>query len=449
VTPELIARYGARVPRYTSYPTAPHFSPVVDDAVFARWVGGLVPDTRASAYLHVPFCASLCWYCGCNTTVVQRHQPVAEYVRLIEQEIALVGKVAPTLELASVHWGGGTPNMLTGSELRRLMTALAAHFQLADDVETAAELDPRILDRDKVAALAAIGLNRASLGVQDFDPRVQRAINRVQPYAMTRDAVTWLRDAGISGINFDLMYGLPFQTVDGMLTTIDQAVCLKPDRVALFGYAHVPWMKKHQLLLPEGALPSPAERLAQSEAAADRLVKHGYCRIGLDHFAHPEDSMALQHAKGSLKRNFQGYTTDPSETILGFGVSAISTLPSGYAQNASDLPAYRTRIEAGRAATVRGIAISPEDKLRRAAIEALMCMLEVDLDDIACRHGFSPEVFGGDSLGALADLERDGIVRRIGSLLQVTPQGRPLVRAVCAAFDAYLPDGAKRHSIAV
>jgi oxygen-independent coproporphyrinogen-3 oxidase len=448
MTPAIAGKYDRRIPRYTSYPTAPHFGPAVDDAVYDAWLRDLAPGARVSVYLHVPFCASLCWYCGCHTTVVRGHEPVADYARLIKREIALVGAACGGLELGAIHWGGGTPNMLSGEELARLTGALRARFPLADDAEIAAELDPRILTADKVRELAACGLGRASLGVQDFEPRVQRAINRIQSYEMTRDAVAWLRGAGIGGINIDLMYGLPYQTVESVRATVDRTAPLRPDRIALFGYAHVPWMKKHQRLLPEEALPGPAARLEQAEAAAARLREHGYVRVGLDHFARPEDKMARCLSEGRLRRNFQGYTTDDCSVLLGIGLSSIGTLPQGYVQNAADFTTYRARIESGRLATVRGVGLSAEDRLRREVIERLMCALDVDLAEVAGRHGRRPEMFA-PSLPALIELEADGLAVRTGWRVRVTEKGRPLVRAVCAAFDAYLEAGASRHSAAV
>ena len=446
--PELASKYNQRIPRYTSYPTAPHFSPAVGETAYESWLRDIPSGSRISVYLHVPFCASLCWYCGCHTTVVRGHKPVADYARLIEREIALVGAACGELGLGAIHWGGGTPNMLSGEELARLTGALRARFPFAEDIEIAAELDPRILSMDKVRALAACGLGRASLGVQDFDERVQRAINRIQPYEMTRDAVAWLRGSGIRGINIDLMYGLPYQTVESVRKTVDRAALLRPDRIALFGYAHVPWMKKHQRLLPEEALPEPASRFEQAEEAARRLLDHGYVRIGLDHFARAEDPMARSLAAGRLRRNFQGYTTDGCAVLLGIGLSSIGTLPQGYVQNSADFTTYRARIEAGRLATVRGIALSAEDRLRRDVIERLMCELAVDLAEVAEQHGRRADMFAS-SLPRLIELEEDGLAVRDGWRLRVTEKGRPLVRAVCAAFDTYLESGSGRHSVAV
>jgi oxygen-independent coproporphyrinogen-3 oxidase len=444
---ERARKYEQRVPRYTSYPTAPHFTPAVDDGAYADWLRRLPAGTPASLYLHVPFCASLCWYCGCHTAVVRGRKPIDDYTDLLAREVELVG-AACAPEVVAVHWGGGTPNMLGAEGLGRLTAAMRGAFTFSSAAEIAAELDPRILTEAQVAAFAAAGLTRASLGVQDFDPEVQRAINRIQPYEMTARAVEWLRGAGIEGINLDLMYGLPLQTVESVVATVDQAARLMPDRVALFGYAHVPWMKKHQRLLPEDKLPGPEERLLQAEAAAARLVRHGYVRVGLDHFARRDDPMARQLEAGTLRRNFQGYTTDAAPVLLGFGASAIGTLPQGYVQNSGDNTTYRQRIEAGRFATARGIAVTAEDLLRREVIERLMCDLAVDLGAVAAKHGASPTLFA-EALPGLAAYAADGLLRRDGWAISVTEAGRPLVRMVCALFDAYLQRGAARHSQAV
>jgi oxygen-independent coproporphyrinogen-3 oxidase len=331
--------------------------------------------------------------------------------------------------------------MLAPDDLRRLGERLRERFAITTDAEVAVEIDPRPLAPGTVGALAAIGVTRASLGLQDVNPEVQRAINRWQPSEVTERAVDWLREAGIRGINLDLIYGLPHQTVGRVLRSVEAALALRPDRVALFGYAHVPWMKRHQRLIDEAALPGPTERAAQLEAAAARLGEAGYVAIGLDHFALPEDSLALALREGRLRRNFQGYTTDPAPVLIGLGASAIGSLPQGYVQNAAPLPAYRDAIRAGRLATVRGVALSEEDRLRRAIIERLMCDFAVDLNG-------SAELFA-DELEALEPLAADGLVSIEDGVVRVEPQGRPLVRTVCAQFDAYLAQGVARHSRAV
>jgi oxygen-independent coproporphyrinogen-3 oxidase len=448
VTPDLIAKYDARVPRYTSYPTAPHFEPGVDDPAYGSWLRELPDGAAASLYLHVPFCASLCLYCGCHTAVVHGQKPIDDYAALLAREIDLVAAETGLLRAGHVHWGGGTPNVLVASGMARLMERIGHRFAIDAGAELSAELDPRILDAEQALGLVSAGVTRASLGVQDFDPAVQRAINRIQPFAMTARAVEWLRNAGIGGINFDLMYGLPLQTETGVVATVDRAASLRPDRIALFGYAHVPWMKKHQLLLPEHKLPGPAERVRQSDAAARRLVEHGYVRIGLDHFALPDDAMATRLGEGMLRRNFQGYSDDPCSTLIGLGVSAIGSLPQGYVQNTTDVTVYRQRLREGRLATARGRRLTPDDRLRRAVIERLMCDLDVDLAEVARRHDAEPESLE-EALAAIDDLADDGIATRDGWRVTVTEAGRPLVRSVCAAFDTYLQNDATRHARAI
>ncbi len=334
--------------------------------------------------------------------------------------------------------------MLSSAHFGALMSDLARRFRFSGDAEIAVEIDPRTLDDDRVAALADCGVTRASLGIQDLTPAVQRAVNRVQPFEMVADAVTALRQAGITQINFDLMYGLPTQTVDDVIDTVDRVVELTPDRLAVFGYAHVPWMKTHQRMINEVDLPDGPARWAQSEAAAERLVGHGYRRIGLDHFAAPGDAMTVAVDNGELRRNFQGYTTDGAEALIGFGASAIGALADGYVQNAVPFGQYADDIGDGRLAVRRGIALTADDRLRRAVIERLMCDLAVDLGNL----GADPDSFA-DELARLAPMEADGLVEIDGGRVRVTETGRPLLRSVCAVFDRYLGSGVGRHSRAV
>ena len=349
--------YDARVPRYTSYPTAPHFHDGVGVPEYREWLARLDAESAISLYFHVPFCTRMCWYCGCHTRVVERYEPITEYVEVLAREIELVAEAIADRPLVShVHWGGGTPTMLSSAHFGALMSDLARRFRFSGDAEIAVEIDPRTLDDDRVAALADCGVTRASLGIQDLTPAVQRAVNRVQPFEMVADAVTALRQAGITQINFDLMYGLPTQTVDDVIDTVDRVVELTPDRLAVFGYAHVPWMKTHQRMINEVDLPDGPARWAQSEAAAERLVGHGYRRIGLDHFAAPGDAMTVAVDNGELRRNFQGYTTDGAEALIGFGASAIGALADGYVQNAVPFGQYADDIGDGRLAVRRGIA---------------------------------------------------------------------------------------------
>jgi oxygen-independent coproporphyrinogen III oxidase len=434
-----------RVPRYTSYPTAVQFHPAVDAAAYERWLADVPADAPLSLYLHVPFCAELCLYCGCHTSVAHRHAPVAAYAALLHREIDLIGTRLSAQTISHVHFGGGTPTMLQPDELERIMSALHARFRITPATEIAIEIDPRLLSRTQIAALAGIGVSRASLGVQDFDPRVQQAIGRRQSLEQTARAADGLREAGIIRINLDLMYGLPHQTEATVRDTAERALTLRPDRIALFGYAHVPWMKRHQKLILDETLPDSDERLAQSQAAAGVFVGSGYQHIGLDHFARAGDALARCQREGRLRRNFQGYTTDAATTLIGFGPSAIGSLPGGYVQNEPKMIGYREAIAAGRPATARGRALTAEDRLRGRIIERLMCDLKVDLADVCRIHGASPERFAAE-LAALDELARDGLVVRNGSEIAVPPQARAFVRAVCAVFDTYMVASEARYS---
>jgi oxygen-independent coproporphyrinogen-3 oxidase len=445
----LIAKYDRRVPRYTSYPTAPHFSADVDGTVYAGWLAALPDTVPVSLYLHVPFCAQLCLFCGCHTTVVHRPEPLLAYAETLQAEIDLVAKtIGRRLTVKHVHWGGGTPHSLPGASMVAIQARLRERFALAPDAEVAVEVDPRTLDDEALDALAAMGVNRASLGVQDFDPKVQDAVGRLQSFEVTMACADRLRSIGARSINLDLVYGLPHQTEPGVRHTVAQALEIGPDRAAVFGYAHVPWMKKQQTLMPEDALPGPAERFAQRQAVEDVLVGHGYTRIGLDHFARPEDTLAKAAGDERLKRNFQGYTTDDATVLIGLGASSIGSLPQGYAQNQSGVPAWRDSVRTGHVPIARGIALSAEDRLRRDVIEQVMCTFHVDLQATAAQHGADPARLM-DAAPALQELARDALIEWDGRHVSVTDRGRPFVRAVAAAFDTYLHAGAARHSAAV
>ncbi len=447
---DLIARYtDLRVPRYTSYPTAPHFTSDVGPARYRAWLGAIAPMADASLYLHVPFCNSLCWYCGCNTKVVARYDPVATYVGHLIGEIDLIGAAVPGgLTVRHVHWGGGTPTILSPDDFERVMARLRHHFAFAPSAEVAVEIDPRSLDDAMISALARAGVTRASLGVQDFDPAVQQKINRIQPFETTAAVAEKLRGVGITALNLDLMYGLPGQTVNGCAEAARRALVLDPGRLAVFGYAHVPWMKTHQRLINEAELPGTEERWRQFAAIADTLVAAGFSAIGLDHFAAPGDELSIAVQNGTLRRNFQGYTTDTAEVLLGLGASAIGSLPQGYIQSATDWHAYGDAIAGGEPATVRGLAIDADDRLRRAVIERLMCDLSVRLDQVAADHGTDPAVFDAD-LTQVEPLVRDGIAEVDGYRITVREEARQLVRAVAAAFDRYVGTGQARHSKAI
>ncbi len=451
---ELLAKYDrARVPRYTSYPTAPHFSPTVGPEIALRWWGGLTEGMAASIYLHIPFCESMCWYCGCHTKVVARYQPVTEYLEHLHREIELVANAIPgRLKVGHVHWGGGTPNLVTPQDFSAVMAALRTHFDFAHDAEIAVEIDPRTLTPGHVAAMKTAGVTRASLGVQDFDAEIQASINRIQPFEQSQGAVSSLRAAGIRAINLDLMYGLPGQTKEHCRQSAELALSLQPDRLAVFGYAHVPWMKSHQRKIDEAALPDALQRWRQFAMISKTLVAGGLQAIGIDHFARAEDGMAVAQRAGRLRRNFQGYTTDSSEVLLGFGASAIGALPDGYVQNSPDYNKYGAAIAAGHPATTRGLQLTAEDRLRRDLIERLMCDLTVDLDQVTARHGAPPSQFDPE-LANLAEFAADGLVIIDSRRVTVPEEARPLVRLVAAAFDPYLissqESGVAKHSRAI
>jgi oxygen-independent coproporphyrinogen-3 oxidase len=447
--PDLAVKYDLRVPRYTSYPTAPHFTPAVGADRYAVWLGELEPEAGLSLYLHIPYCAEMCWFCGCHTQIVRRYGPIADYLAYLWREIDLVADRLPgRMPVSHIHFGGGSPSILTPTDFQGTLGKLRSRFDVADDAEIAIELDPRTTSRDAVETMALEGVTRASIGVQDFDPAVQRAINRIQPYDTTARVIAWLRDAGIGDINMDLIYGLPHQSAESLSHTVDLAVGLAPPRIALFGYAHVPWMKKHQRLIPEEALPGQEARWRQYDGAARRLVDAGYRQVGLDHFAVAFDPLAVALAEKRLHRNFQGYTTDAAEILIGFGASGIGSLPRGYVCNETSMPGYKRRIGAGRLATARGAALDHDDLLRRDLIERLMCDLSLDLDALCGRWDVDSALFDAD-LERLAPMEADGLIRREGRRIAMTEEGRPLVRAACAAFDRYLHRDGARHSRAV
>jgi oxygen-independent coproporphyrinogen III oxidase len=437
------------VPRYTSYPTAPNFSAAVDADVYRAWLAGLPSDTSLSFYLHVPYCHDLCLYCGCNTKATRKQKPIENYAKRIAEEIAIVARQTGRRKVTQLHWGGGTPSILGADLLAFLIDELESRFDLTAVREHAIELDPRHLTPPMAKVLWDLGVNRASLGVQDFDSEVQRAVGRVQPFDMVKDAVATLREAGVDKINFDLMYGLPKQTVAGVRQTALLAHALKPQRIAVFGYAHVPWFRPQQRLIQTSDLPSAPERLAQAEAAHETLVDLGYQPIGLDHYAQPDDPLALAARSGRLHRNFQGYTVDDSDALIGLGASAISRLPQGFAQNAPAVGNYARAIAAGNLAVIKGVGISDDDRIRGEIIERLMCDMAVDLAAVAKEPQFEIGRNFSAALDSLRPLSDDGSVRIDGYRIQITEKGRPFARLVASAFDTYLmPSGAK-HSPAV
>jgi oxygen-independent coproporphyrinogen-3 oxidase len=445
--PELLKKYAAPVPRYTSYPTAPHFSGAIGPATYGEWLAALVDGQRLSLYVHIPFCDQLCWYCGCTTKITQRYEPIARYLEALLAEIdAVGGKLRGRHAVEHIHWGGGSPSILSPADITRLAGRLRSAFDVPADAEFAVEVDPRGLDPDRVAAFAEAGVSRISIGVQDFDPRVQRAINREQSFELTRSVVDGFRAAGVKSINIDLVYGLPYQTRASLDDTIQQVISLAPDRIALFGYAHLPERITHQRLIPDESLPDAKERYAQSGRAGRRLLEAGYVKIGLDHFAKPTDTLATR----PVRRNFQGYTSDAAPVLIGLGASSIGRLPQGYVQNAVAMAEYERRIADAGLATARGHAMSVDDEARAFAIERLMCDFRFPGDELVSRFGPAAGPVLEDA-AMLVESDRDGIVEQVrGSRdFLVSEQGRMFVRSIAACFDAYLGTREVRHSLGV
>lgn len=441
-----VASLAETVPRYTSYPTAPHFHPGVDAASVRAWIQALEARDEISLYLHIPYCDRLCWFCACHTKQTRHYAPVATFLRSLHQEIGTVGTMTRG-KVRAVHLGGGSPTMLEPEDIVALGTALRDRFDFLNDASLSVEIDPNDMDEGRLDAFARIGMTRASLGVQDFDPKVQKAINREQSFQATRDVVEAVRARGVKSVNLDLLYGLPHQTLDSVSATVAQALSLHPDRLALFGYAHVPWFKKHQTMIDEAWLPDPAARLAQSRRAARLIVERGYHAVGLDHFAKPDDALAVAATAGVIRRNFQGYTEDQCDTLIGLGPSAISRFRQGYAQNIVATGGYEKAVDKGLLATARGIAFSPDDLARGWIIERLMCDFAFSALELVERFGDIGQKLLltasrlANSTGALLQLEGDHFV--------VPVDGRPLVRVVAAKFDKYLQSGTGKHSLAV
>lgn len=445
-----LARHGlfdARVPRYTSYPTVPHFGTTVGQTAFSEWIESIPAGSAISLYLHVPFCRRLCWFCACRTQGTQSIDPVIAYVQTLKQELALLGqRLAPAITLARLHWGGGTPTMIPPDLIRDLADAIFSLAPLAPDGEFSVEIDPNEVDAPRLDALAAAGMNRASIGVQDFDPEIQRTIGRDQSHDLTRSVADMIRDRGVHSLNADILYGLPFQTTQRIAESVQKLLALSPDRVALYGYAHVPWMSRRQQMIPSDTIPKPEERLCLFETARRLFTWDGYAEIGIDHFARPDDGLAIAAATGHLRRNFQGYTDDTAPVLIGLGASSISRFPQGYAQNASGTSEHAKAIRAGRFSTRRGHAFAGEDLLRARIIEALMCDFRVSRAELLRDFATTPARLD-DLFGAARS--------RFGDFFEVTAQGaaisapgRPLTRMIVRTFDEY-DHGTARHSAAV
>jgi oxygen-independent coproporphyrinogen III oxidase len=446
----VLQKYGTKaVPRYTSYPPANVWRDVDGETFWPQALGAL--SRPLALYVHVPFCAKLCFYCGCNMLVTRSKTLVERFLDALELEVARAAKhAAKKGPVVQLHLGGGTPTHLKPEQLRRLAAILQQHFPFGRGIEASIEVHPPVTSVEQLETLADLGFNRVSMGVQDFDPRVQERVNRPQPFEQTRDLILNARRLGFTSVNVDLMYGLPLQTLEGYAQTLDRVEELRPDRLAVFGYAHVPQLKKHQAVLKKEELPGPELRLALCELAAERLLKAGYVSIGLDHFALPHDEILKARAEKTLRRNFMGYATGAETDLLAFGPSSISEIGGIYAQNAREVHDWAERLEKGLSPVIRGHASSDDENLRRDVIMSVLCHLEVDLAEAARRHGADASYFSAE-LPELDAMERDGLVVRSGSKVTVTPLGQPLMRTVAAVFDATLKHDAtpRNHAAAV
>ncbi len=439
---DVLKRFNQQGPRYTSYPTAPVFS----SAFTADDYKAEIIETNAaenaqplSLYFHFPFCNKLCFFCGCNMRVTHDRSLISTYNGYIKRELDLLRPlVSDDRRVAQLHWGGGTPSYLFPDEIRDVGDHIKASFTYDDDIEASVEIDPRGITRDHMEALAEIGFNRTSFGVQDFNPRVQEAINRVQSEEITRQTVEWARELGFQSINLDLIYGLPFQTVETFSDTVKRVIDISPNRLAVFNYAHVPWLKKHQAAMPSEAIPSADERLAILKMTIETLIDAGYVYIGMDHFAKPDDELAVAQRNNTLYRNFQGYSTKAGCDVYAFGMSAISQFEDIYAQNSKDFKAYYAAVDAGEPATHVGYRMTRDDHIRKETIMQMMCNLEIDKRRVERQFGIEFDEYFAADLPKLEPFIREGLVETDSERVTLTRSGILIIRNVAMCFDAYL-----------
>lgn len=428
--------FDARVPRYTSYPTSPHFSKDVGETHFIDWLHEIPAGRQVSLYVHVPFCRRLCWFCACRTQGTRSDAPVRAYLEILKAELAMLGRHLPAnVTLSRLHWGGGTPTMMAPDMIEELAAAISAVTPFAENTEFSVEIDPNEIDGDRLDALARAGMNRASVGVQDFNNDIQQIIGRIQGYDITKQAIDEIRARGVRSLNADILFGLPDQSRAAITESVQKLLSLNPDRVALYGYAHVPWMAKRQQLIPSDRLPTPQERLALYDTARRLFMWDGYNEIGIDHFATPQDGLSTALANGRLRRNFQGYTDDTADVLIGVGASSISRFPQGFIQNAGATGAHAAAIRKGRFAAARGHVFAGQDRLRARMIEQLMCEFRVDAAEMTTCFDIGRE----DLMDMLRATNRkfDGLLTVNDEGLFIPPQARPLTRMIARSFDRY------------
>jgi oxygen-independent coproporphyrinogen-3 oxidase len=444
---DLVRKYNVPGPRYTSYPPATRFT---EEVTWRSLADEMLANNRTerdlSIYFHIPFCYSLCWFCGCTTVITKKQGQSATYFDYLQKELAQMATVInPRRKVVQLHWGGGTPTFMKPSEIRELGRAIRDQFKFAADIEAGVEIDPRRITSDHLKALREAGFNRASMGVQDFDPKVQTAVHRIQSREMTENVVKELRLLGFESVNIDLIYGLPFQTVESFERTLDQVLEINPDRLAIFSYAHVPWIKRSQKVL-EKAMPSPDVKLQLLKLIVEKLTGEGdYIYIGMDHFARRNDELAVAQRNKTLRRNFQGYSTRAGADIYSFGMSSISQTQNAYWQNLKELPAYYAALDAGKSPIMRGYLTTEDDRIRRETIMRIMCDLSLNYGEMSQKLGIHFAEYFARELDSLSDMVADGLIRRTTLGLEVTPEGRFFIRNIAMRFDAYLPKETERR----
>jgi len=448
---DLVKKYNVAGPRYTSYPPATKFTDTIAwDDLSARIEANNQTARDLSIYFHIPFCETLCWFCGCTTVITLNHDKGRDYIDYLGREVAtLAPRLNPQRKAVQLHFGGGSPTFLQPDEIRRLGEIIHRRFTFSPDIEASVEVDPRRLTRDHIVALREIGFNRASMGVQDFNPTVQEAVHRIQPREMTQQAMDWMRELGYGSINLDLIYGLPHQTRESFNQTLDTVLEMQPDRLAVFSYAHVPWIKPAQKILEQQQhLPPPETKLDILKLVIEKLTADAkYVYIGMDHFARPNDELAVAQRHKQLQRNFQGYSTRAGSDIYAFGMSSISQIPEAYWQNEKELPKYQEAVDAGRVPLQRAYFLTDEDKIRRETIMRVMCDLSLDFAAMSHKLGINFEQHFASELAALVPFESDGLVKRTPTGLEVTDTGRLFIRNIAMCFDNTLaPVGERRHS---
>ena len=447
---DLVQKYNVAGPRYTSYPPATKFTDAISRSELSTRIESNNRTARdLSLYVHIPFCETLCWFCGCTTVITLNHDKGRAYVDYLGREIAhMAPRLNPARKVVQLHFGGGSPTFLRPGEIRRLGDIIRKNFTFAPDIEASVEVDPRRLTRDHMAALREIGFNRASMGVQDFNPRVQEAIHRIQPREMTQQAMDWMRELGYGSINIDLIYGLPHQTPESFDETLDTVLEMQPDRLAVFSYAHVPWVKPSQKILEHKILPAPETKLQVLKLVIEKLTANDqYVYIGMDHFAKPSDELAVAQKQKQLQRNFQGYSTRAGSDIYAFGMSSISQIPDAYWQNEKELPAWQAAVDTGKPPLQRACLVTEEDKIRRETIMRVMCDLSLDYAAMSQKLGIHFTDHFRNELAALAPMEADGLIKTSASGLEVTDTGRLFIRNIAMCFDNTLaPVGERKHS---